>query len=216
MPVISAVGHETDFTIADFIADLRAATPTAAAQSVSPDRSELIQQLKQSQQRLSRTFERCLERRTQHLDLLEHRLIHPIERIARGLAHVEHLATRMRAAWAHQSAAWRWRLREDRHQLDAIKPKFEALASREQVLSQRLTRAAAQRLVRWTSVVKSYGTQLDQLNPHAVLARGYSIVESAKGEVVRDSAQVHCNETVRITFAQGKAAAQIIESEPDS
>jgi exodeoxyribonuclease VII large subunit len=100
LPVVTGIGHETDFTIADFVADARAPTPTAAAASASPSRDELARALSHDARRLLRAARRALEARMQGVDLLSRRLIHPGERIRNQLAELRHLATRLVAAWA--------------------------------------------------------------------------------------------------------------------
>ncbi|MDP2706636.1 MAG: exodeoxyribonuclease VII large subunit, partial [Burkholderiales bacterium] len=146
LPVVSGVGHETDFTIADFVADARAPTPTAAAQMASPDRDDLRQDLSHLYQRLTRVTERALERRMQRLDVLARRLTHPGERIANQFAQLGHLASRLRSAWQMTSGNSEWRLRELYLQLLARRPDFAALATRQQTLAQRLASAAAHRV----------------------------------------------------------------------
>ncbi|MBI4190248.1 MAG: exodeoxyribonuclease VII large subunit [Betaproteobacteria bacterium] len=209
LPVVSGVGHETDFTIADFVADARAPTPTAAAQMVSPNRDDLRQELGHLAQRLVRVTERALERRMQQLDVLARRLTHPGERIANQLIRRGHLATRLRAAWARGTDGGAWQLRELYQQLLALRPDFAALATRQQSLAQRLASAAAHRVDTLRSDVRSLTAQLAQLNPRAVLERGYSLVETAAGKVVRDSAQLKRDEDVKLTFAKGWARAQV-------
>jgi len=209
LPVVSGVGHETDFTIADFVADARAPTPTAAAQMASPDRAELRQDLGHLSQRLSRVTERALERRMQQLDVLARRLIHPGERIANQLSQLGHLASRLRGAWTHGAENSVWQLREMYQQLLALRPDFAALAIQQRSLSQRLAGAAAHRVDALRSDVKSLAAQLAQLNPRAVFERGYSTVETAAGKIVRDSAQLKLDAEVKLTFAKGWARAQV-------
>jgi exodeoxyribonuclease VII large subunit len=96
VPVVTGIGHETDFTIADFVADARAPTPTAAAELVSPSRTELAKLLRNSGQRLLRVARRALEERMQRLDYLSRRLVHPGETIRNRLAELRHLAIRLR------------------------------------------------------------------------------------------------------------------------
>jgi exodeoxyribonuclease VII large subunit len=88
--LVCGVGHETDFTIADFVADARAPTPTAAAELVSPDRAELVARLGVLHVRLARAMLRGLEQRMQHADYLTRRLTHPGERIRSQHQHLAH------------------------------------------------------------------------------------------------------------------------------
>ena len=209
LPVVSGVGHETDFTIADFVADMRAPTPTAAAQLASPNRDDLRQEVSHLYQRLRRVMERALERRMQQLDGLARRLTHPGEHIANQLRQLGHLASRLRGAWAHGAADRQWRLRDFAQQLRALRPDFTALATQQRSYAQRLASAAGHRIDALQANVKSLAAQLAQLNPRAVFERGYSMVETADGKIVRESAELERDEEVKLTFAQGWATAQV-------
>lgn len=209
LPVVSGVGHETDFTIADFVADVRAPTPTAAAQMASPNRDDLRQEAGHFYQRLRRAMERALERRMQHVDGLARRLLHPGENIANQLRELGHLASRLRSAWAHGAADAQWQLRDLVQRLRAQSPDFAALAVQQRSLAQRLAGAAGHRVDTLAASVKSLAAQLAQLNPSAVFERGYSMVEKADGKIVRGSSELQIDEEVRLTFARGWARARV-------
>ena len=102
-----------------------------------------------------------------------------------------------------------WQLRELYQQLLALRPDFAALAARQQSLAQRLVSAAAHRVDTLRADVKSLAAQLVQLNPRAVLERGYSMVETPTGNIVLDSAQVKRDDEVKLTFAKGWAQARV-------
>jgi exodeoxyribonuclease VII large subunit len=100
LPIVSGVGHESDFTICDFVADARAPTPTAAAAMVAPDRTELLSRLLTTARRWGRTVEGALERRMQHLDHASRRLVHPAARLAQQRERLERAAARWQRATA--------------------------------------------------------------------------------------------------------------------
>ena len=188
VPVVTGIGHETDFTIADFAADARAPTPTAAAALASPARDELAKLLAQDAHRLLRAARRALEYRMQGVDLLSRRLVHPGERIRNQLGELRHLATRLAGAWERGREDLGWQARELRLRLrEGIRRRLAA----EAVLLERLE------------------AHLRHLNPQSVLERGYSITESAAGGIVSDAARLAVGEDVTISFARGRVGAQV-------
>lgn len=209
LPVVSGVGHETDFTIADFVADLRAPTPTAAAQLVSPHRDELIEALGHLAQRLRRVAERDIERRMQHLDGLARSLVHPGERIHAQVAHLGHHAGRLRSAFGRLADERRWQLRAVSQSLRALRPDAVAMQETNSILARRLRRAGAGNLQSAQAELRRLAAQLASLNPGAVLERGYSIARTADGSVVRNAARLKPAEELHLTFAQGSARARV-------
>ncbi len=209
IPVISGVGHETDFTIADFVADARAPTPTGAAALASPDRLELTGQVRSIGRHLQRSLRRALEQRMQQTDLLARRLVHPGERIARRLAELAHL--RARLAWA------RGRRQERAHaalaqlaqRLAAARPDPLALLERQAHLRARLLRAQAHAMQRRAAAVERLGAHLKHLDPRQVLQRGYAIVTDEHGRIVHTSAQLAVGSSVQLALGQGAAQARV-------
>ena len=209
IPVVCGVGHETDFTIADFVADARAPTPTAAAQLASPDRAELAQQLRQWQHRLARVAQRTLEERMQRLDYLSRRLVHPGERIRNQAQHLQHLASRLGGVGRRALESLSWQVLGLAQRFGAARPDLDARARETDGLARRLQQAARERLNAAATQLTGLEAHLKHLNPQLVLERGYSITETADSRVVRDGSQLALGEELKITFARGWADAQV-------
>jgi len=209
IPIVSGVGHETDFTIADFVADARAATPTGAAEFVSPNRLELYARARVLETRLSRALRGGIEQRIQRIDLLGRQLIHPGARIAHQLRHLGHLHKRLRSAWTRvKDAAIRPLARASYH-LAAARPDLNRLRTEQTQLRSRLVRSARQTLEREFALVARLEAHLHHLNPRQVLERGYAIVSTQDGGIVRTSAQLRVGDELRLDFAHGRADAKV-------
>ena len=209
MPVVSGVGHETDFTIADFVADARAPTPTAAAELVSPNRAELLARLGVLGARLVRDIDRALGTRMQHLDYLGKRMVHPGERIGAELRHMGHLANRLRSATSHALDAVKWNLSGLARRLRDGLPDIDVHWASQRDLRLRLQHGQARLLEQHEARLGRMQANLDHLNPQAVLKRGYSIVAKPGGQIVRSSQQVAAGEVLRLTFARGAAQTKV-------
>jgi exodeoxyribonuclease VII large subunit len=209
IPVVSGVGHETDFTIADFVADARAPTPTGAAEMACPDRRELLKQVVHLTHRLSRNALRGLESRMQRLDILSRRLVHPGERIRNRMTELRHFASRLSGAWARALEEHGWRLREAGLRLAASAPDVAEWQRGCADIARRLRDGARRRLERAAEGLARIEAHLKHLNPQSVLERGYSITQDAQGRIVLDAAQLSAGAEVRITFAKGWAEASV-------
>jgi exodeoxyribonuclease VII large subunit len=209
VPLVCGVGHETDITIADFVADARAPTPTAAAEMVSPNRVDLAARVDALRARLSRALVRRLERRMQQVDYLGRRLAHPGERIRGQQRHLAHLYARLgRSAFhalrqvdLHLTAAW--------HRLGAAAPDVAALQTQCAHQGWQLVGAMRQAQERRGLLLTRLAAHLSALSPQRVLERGYAIVAHSDGGIVRSGADLALGEEVTLTFARGGARARI-------
>jgi exodeoxyribonuclease VII large subunit len=205
IPVVAGVGHETDFTIADFVADARAPTPSAAAELVSPDRLELREQVGQLQRSLARSARRTIEDRMLRLDYLARRLTHPAERLRERVRHVSQLGGRLAGAYRHEAKSRAWALQSAAQRLRAVRPDPRVHRQVAQEMQRRLCDAMSRHLDRAQAALASNDAQLKQLNPLNVLERGYSVVEDSRGNILRDSGVVATDDSLKITFARGWA-----------
>jgi len=212
IPVVSAVGHEVDFTIADFVADLRAPTPSAAAELLVPDAAALERQLRQLRQRLAAVPQRRLQTLEQRIDHLLTRLQsqRPQARLARDRERLGNLRRRLGTAMQDRSQRRERRLEQLAARLLARHPQHRlALLSRRLAeLDPRLRRAIARTLERQHLTLGQVGRALHAVSPLATLERGYAIVFDAQGKVVRSATGVDDGDALRIRLADGELAAR--------
>ncbi|MDR0379061.1 MAG: exodeoxyribonuclease VII large subunit [Candidatus Accumulibacter sp.] len=214
MPVVTGIGHETDFTIADFAADRRAATPTAAAELAAPERTVLLDRLSDLHRALARGFERRLENADQRLDTLARRLIHPGQRLERQREGLDALQGRMTAALRRTGALGQTRLTRIGQRLREMRPDIPAQQARVKMLGDRLRGAWRIQHDRRTASLSRLEAGLAHLDPREVMARGYSLVHDAKGRIVRDARTLEPNEAVIVSFQMGRAEATITRIQP--
>lgn len=216
LPVISGVGHETDVTIADFVADRRAPTPTAAAELASPNRVELSARLQQLLRRLTRDVERTLQSGGQRLDYAARRLVHPGQRLEKQRLLLRQLQGRLRQAWQRRSEQAEWRVAAAAQRLPQLRPDVATLQLRRRQLQQRMQTALQRRLELAQLQLQHLALRLQQLSPDAVLQRGYSIVETAEGRVISDATQLQPEQALRLRLAKGRAGVKVTDVEPQA
>ncbi|CAM3556856.1 exodeoxyribonuclease VII large subunit [Parendozoicomonas haliclonae] len=215
IPVVSAVGHEVDFTIADFTADYRAPTPSAAAEILSPNQIELNNSLLGHQQMLTRLMSQRLSVAGQNLNHLRSRLRHPGERLREQSQHLDDLDIRLRQAMRqnlHQASA---QLADRRERLQKHNPagKLERMATLQQQLEERLKRAISAVIQNRKQGLGSLAAELDAYSPLATLQRGYSITQSATGQIITSNNQVEVGDKITTRLATGKLHCEVIETQ---
>ncbi len=217
IPVVSGVGHETDFTLADFAADVRAPTPTGAAELVSPNRAESLQSLRQAEGRLKEALRQRYYDASQKIDWLSRQIRHPRQKLDVQRVQAETLSRQLRHALqtvcrfqrqnvARQSQLLR-HLRPDTRQADARLAQLQADLARGR---QRIMADKAQLLEKQTGLLQA-------VSPQHILARGFSVVKNSRGQVIRDAALLKQGQKLHITFFEGEADVRVTgeQAQPD-
>jgi len=206
VPVVTGVGHETDFTIVDLVADVRAPTPTAAAELITPNQNEVLLQLLQKEQRLSQLMLDRLRGRQQQLDWISSRLLHPRQRIDRTGQQLDGLAKRLylvqltalHAARASYSASLSRLQRQS--PLARIKQLILVYAH----VRTRLMTATKHHLLGFQQQLRQAMQELNTLSPLSTLARGYAIVQTTDTEeIIREASSVNPGAHVKARLAKG-------------
>jgi exodeoxyribonuclease VII large subunit len=213
LPLISAVGHEVDFTISDFVADLRAPTPSAAAEMVSGAREDLRMSVNSLTGRLSQAVRRGMERRRLHLERLVHNKAFAVtpNKIRDFQQRFDEATSRMSQAMRRYTSDIRQRERVLAARLNAldlrriIKHKKEILVR----MDQGLASAVRVRLHHERARLELAVGKVDALSPLAILKRGFALCRDSKGAIVKRAADVTLGDNVRVTLAAGELDCRI-------
>ncbi len=216
VPVISAVGHEIDFTICDFVADLRAPTPSAAAELVCVSRQDLQQRLRQNLNSLSKSWHKIFQLRQQRAAAARRELQDPRRKLQDLLLRNDDLIGRLQRALLVKTERSSARVASLRKQLVDPRHTISLKAQQVRAAAHSLLRTIGLRLERAQSQCASAVHLLNSLSPLQVVARGYAIATDAKGRVLTHAKQVAIGETLRLQLSEGEVVATVNEIHPNT
>lgn len=211
IPVVTGIGHEIDFTIADFVADSRAPTPSAAAELISPDQAEFMEAFISWQKRLLRTWQAYQQQQQQTLDWLSKQLKHPGKRLYEHAQRLDELEQRLGQTQEHS-------VRHLRSRLDTLQARLRGLSPGQRLQSIRLSldklnhanqQAILNKLERSEHQLGNVSRALDTVSPLATLGRGYAIVQNHAGQVVRNANDVSVNDSLKTRLGSGRLDCRV-------
>jgi exodeoxyribonuclease VII large subunit len=219
LPIIVGVGHEIDFTIADFVADLRAPTPSQAAELAVPDQRDWLKRFETLEQRIAHCTRQHLAKESRHLAMLAHRLnrCSPTVQLRERAQRLDELEARLKRAAERRIEARRQRLARLSTAIAHASPAHRLARARERwrVAHGDLRRALLRQIERTGQRLKLASRALQSLSPLATLERGYAIVTDAGGHVVTDSAAVAPGAAIDVRLKRGGLAATVAAVKPE-
>ena len=191
-PIISSIGHETDTTIADFVADVRAPTPSAAAVSATPDISAILYNASKLRKYLLESIKQSVQSNKYSLALLKQRIIDPSQQLLLNAQKLDDLELRL--------------IRTNKHLIEENKRKLKLLISQLKNYSENFLKLQKNQLTNRASV-------LSLLSPLNTLSRGYTITQNSKGEIVTSHTQINSEELIVTQFNDGKVSSKVVNKE---
>jgi len=215
-PTVSAVGHEIDVSICDFVADVRAPTPSAAAELIAPDAAALQQTLQQQLRNLTRVWQRDLHSHQQQLRHLQQRLPNPEQIITRFGQRIDDASLRLQAAFERKLNYLRLQVTSAQRQLQALGPTEQLNSAKRNLASSqtRLIYAMRQQLATQTNRIASISRMLHGVSPLPTINRGFALVENKSGNVVSSIDQLAEGDTTTTYLQDGAFVARVESRQP--
>jgi exodeoxyribonuclease VII large subunit len=216
IPTLSAVGHETDFTIADFAADCRMPTPSAAAELVSQDQGELVHRVGQIERQLRQQWHKHLQHQQLDVARLRALLKHPGQSLNDQSQRLDHIQARLEQAALKNLQTKHGRYNQRQASLLSSNPNVFIKSHTRHVmqLSQRLTTAQKSSLSQQSQRFSSLATQLNQLSPLHTLSRGYSVTQNEQGTVITETGQINAKQKLKLSLVDGHAMVKVEQVVP--
>ncbi|WP_419208778.1 exodeoxyribonuclease VII large subunit [Photobacterium leiognathi subsp. mandapamensis] len=215
IPIVSAVGHEVDVTIADFVADVRAPTPSAAAELISRDMTHQTQLLDRKRQQLRHAITAYLSQSLRQTTQLQHRLErqHPQLRLNLQQQHLDEISQRLTQAMAKKIQKHQQHVEHNNYKLSLYSPASLVRNAQRNLerSEQRLYDALDRKLLNARHKLAVAAEKLETVSPLATLARGYSITRNEQGDVIRKASQVKAGDTLITTVTDGEIHSSVIK-----
>ena len=213
IPVVSGVGHETDFTLADFVADVRTPTPTGAAELVSPNRQESLHRLAQAQGRLKTVLEQRYFDASQKLDWLARQIRHPRQKLDEQRTYIHKLAQTLSYSMTQNVRAHTARFERQTQALKHCRPDISVYRQDIDRFQTTLSHAFRQLLARRRQSLTAQTALLEAVSPQQILERGFSVVKNTRGQVIRNADVLKQGQKLHITFADGETDVRVAKEQ---
>ena len=213
IPVVSGVGHETDFTLADFVADMRAPTPTGAAELVSPNRQESLHRLAQAKGRLKTVLEQRYFDASQKLDWLARQIRHPRQKLGEQRTYIRKLAQTLSYSMTQNVRAHTARFERQTQALKHCRPDISVYRQDINRFQTTLSHSFRQLLAHRRQSLTAQTALLEAVSPQQILERGFSVVKNTRGQVIRNADVLKQGQKLHITFADGETDVRVTKEQ---